>query len=67
MNGLVALALMAFFALCSQCAATLAAIRRETHGWKWPVFTFTYMTVVAWVVAVGIYQIGSLLGYGLPR
>ncbi len=67
MNGLVALAMMAFFALCSQCASTLAAIRHETHSWKWPLFTFTYMTVLAWSVAVGIYQVGSLLGYGLKQ
>lgn len=64
MNGLVALAVMAFFALCSQCAGTLAAIRRETHSWRWPVFTFAYMTVLAWAVAVAIYQVGRLLGYG---
>lgn len=63
MNGLVALALMAFFALCSQCAGTLAAIRRETHSWRWPVFTFVYMTALAWCAAVAIYQVGSWLGY----
>ena len=67
MNGLVALGLMVFFALCSQCAGTLAAIRRETHGWKWPLFTFGYMTALAWGAAVAIHQVGSLLGYGLPR
>jgi ferrous iron transport protein B len=66
MNGLVALAMMAFFALCSQCAGTLAAIRRETHSWKWPAFTFGYMTLLAWLAAVAIYQVGSRLGYGLP-
>jgi ferrous iron transport protein B len=65
MNALVALAMMAFFALCSQCAATLAAIRRETHSWRWPAFTFAYMTTLAWAVAVAIYQVGSLFGYGL--
>lgn len=64
MNGLVALSVMAFFALCSQCAGTLAAIRRETHSWRWPVFTFVYMTVLAWFAAVVIYQCGSWLGYG---
>lgn len=64
MNGLVALAVMAFFALCSQCTSTLAVIRRETHSWRWPVFTFVYMTVLAWIVAVAIFQIGSWLGYG---
>ena len=65
MNGLIALAAMVFFALCSQCAATLAAIRRETHSWRWPIFTFSYMSVLAWLAAVAIYQIGSLLGFGV--
>ncbi|MEQ1631692.1 MAG: ferrous iron transporter B, partial [Planctomycetota bacterium] len=65
MNWLVALSMMAFFALCSQCASTLAAIKRETHSWKWPLFTFAYMTALAWIVATAIYQIGSLMGYGL--
>lgn len=64
-NPLVALALMVFFALCSQCAATLSAIRRETRSWRWPAFTFTYMTAFAWLAAVAVYQVGSLLGYGL--
>ena len=43
----VALSIMVFFALCSQCAATLATIKRETNSWKWPLFSFTYMTVLA--------------------
>ncbi|MFN9274766.1 MAG: ferrous iron transporter B, partial [Planctomycetota bacterium] len=63
LDALTALAVMAFFALCSQCAGTLAAIRRETHSWKWPLFTFAYMTALAWLVAVAIQQIGrALLG-----
>ncbi|MCK5941590.1 MAG: ferrous iron transport protein B [Planctomycetes bacterium] len=64
MNGLIAIAVMVFFALCSQCAATLAAIRRETHSWRWPVFVFSYMTALAWLAAVAIYQFGRLLGFG---
>jgi ferrous iron transport protein B len=58
----VALSLMVFFALCSQCAGTLAAIRRETHSWRWPVFTFSYMTVFAWVAAVVTYQVSLMVG-----
>jgi len=55
----VALALMVFFALCSQCVATLGAIKRETRSWKWPVFTFTYMTLIAWIGAVITYRVAS--------
>ncbi len=58
----VALSLMVFFALCAQCAATLAVIRRETNSWRWPVFTFTYMTVLAYVAALATYQITSRIG-----
>ncbi len=61
---LVALSLMVFIALCSQCVSTLGAIRRETRSWRWPVFTFTYMTIFAWGAAVLVYQVGRALGYG---
>ena len=54
----VALSLMVFFALCAQCAATLAVIRRETLSWRWPIFTFAYMTVLAYVGALITYQVG---------
>jgi ferrous iron transport protein B len=54
----VALSIMVFFALCAQCAATLAVIRRETNSWRWPLFTFTYMTALAYVGALLTYQIG---------
>ncbi len=43
-----ALALMVFFALCAQCAATLMTIGKETGSWGWPVFTFVYMTTLAY-------------------
>jgi ferrous iron transport protein B len=53
------LSLLVFFALCCQCASTLAVIRRETHSWRWPAFTFMYMTVLAYVAALVVYQVGS--------
>ena len=56
-----ALSLMVFFALCAQCASTLAVIRRETGSWGWPVFTFVYMTGLAYVGAMAVYQIGTAL------
>jgi ferrous iron transport protein B len=57
----VALSLMVFFALCCQCASTLAVIKRETNSWRWPLFTFAYMTILAYVGALVVYQVGSLL------
>ncbi len=56
-----AVSLMVFFALCCQCVSTLAVIRRETKSWSWPLFTFTYMTVLAYVAALAVFQIGRLI------
>ena len=60
-NVPVALSIMVFFALCAQCAATLAAIRRETNSWRWPAFTFAYMTGLAYLAAWATYQLGMAL------
>ncbi len=57
----VAISIMVFFALCAQCAATLMIIRRETNSWWWPIFTFVYMTGLAYLAALAVYQIGNLL------
>jgi ferrous iron transport protein B len=57
----VALSIMVFFALCCQCGATLATIKRETGSWGYAVFTFTYMTGLAYLGALAVYQIGSRL------
>ncbi|MCS7022159.1 MAG: ferrous iron transport protein B [Gemmataceae bacterium] len=57
----VALSLMVFFALCCQCASTLAVIRRETHSWFWPAFTFVYMTTLAYLAALLTFQAGAIL------
>jgi ferrous iron transport protein B len=56
----VALSLMVFFALCCQCVSTLAVIQRETKSWFWPIFTFVYMTALAYVGALLTFQIGKL-------
>ena len=61
---LVGLSLMVFFALAAQCMSTLAVVKRETHGYRWPVFLFGYMTVLAWTSSLLVYQGGRLLGFG---
>ena len=55
----VAFSIMVFFALCAQCASTLMVIKRETNSWGWALFTFVYMTGLAYVAALLVYQIGS--------
>jgi ferrous iron transport protein B len=52
-----AVALLVFFAFAMQCMSTLAVVRRETNGWKWPAIQFTYMTIVAYVSAFAAYNI----------
>ena len=57
----VAISIMVFFALCCQCGATLATIKRETNSWGYPLLTFVYMTGLAYLGALAVYQIGSRL------
>jgi ferrous iron transport protein B len=46
-----AVALLIFFAFAMQCMSTVAVVRRETGGWKWPILQFSYMGVLAYVGA----------------
>jgi ferrous iron transport protein B len=57
---LVAYCYMLFVLIYFPCIATLTAIRQESGSWKWAVFAATYTTVLAWIVAFAVHQIGSL-------
>ncbi|MFO0675176.1 MAG: ferrous iron transporter B [Polyangiaceae bacterium] len=57
-----ALALLVFFALACQCMSTVAAIRRETRSWKWPVFVLGYTYVAAYAVALVVSQVARFFG-----
>jgi ferrous iron transport protein B len=61
---LSALSLMVFFVLACQCMSTLAVAKRETNSWRWPIFMFVYMTVLAYVGSLILYQGGLALGWG---
>jgi len=60
---LVCIGLMAFYVLAMQCISTVAIVRRETNSWRWPLFQFAYMTLLAYVAALVIYQGGRILGF----
>ena len=57
---LVAYCYMLFVLIYFPCIATLAAIRQESRSWKWAVFAATYTTILAWIIAFAVHQIGSL-------
>jgi len=46
------------------CAATVAAIRQETGAWKWPAFSVGLLLVVSLGVAIMVYQLARVLGWG---
>ena len=54
------LALLAFFVLACQCMSTVAAIRRETKTWRWPVFVLAYTYVAAYIAAFVVFQVTRL-------
>lgn len=58
---LTAICLMVYYVLAMQCMSTIAVVRRESNGWKWPAFLIAYMTVLAWVGTFLVYRIGLLV------
>lgn len=52
-----AIALLVYFAFALQCMSTVAIVRRETGGWKWPIAQFAYMLVLAYAAGFVAYQI----------
>ena len=57
---LVAFAFMAFVLIYFPCIATIVAIKNETGGWKWAIFTMVYTTLLAWLVSFLIVTVGGL-------
>jgi ferrous iron transport protein B len=55
----VGLSLLVFYTFAMQCMSTLAIVKRETKGWKWPLIQLVYMTGLAYISALVIYQVLS--------
>ena len=64
-SPLTAFCIMLFCLISSPCMATFAITKRESNSWKWAVFQFVGMTVLAYVVTLIVYQSGSLLHIGI--
>lgn len=61
-SAAVALSVMVFFALCCQCGATLVTIRQETNSLWYPALVFVYMTSLAYLGSLVVYQVASRIG-----
>ena len=59
-----ALAFLAWFVFAPQCISTIAVTRRETNGWKWPLFMVTYLFVLAYLAAGITYWLAVAAGLG---
>jgi ferrous iron transport protein B len=60
-GALNAYALMVFCLLYTPCAAAMGVIARELKSVKWTVFTIFFQLIIAWLAAVLVFQIGSLI------
>jgi ferrous iron transport protein B len=63
-TALTALCVMVYYVLAMQCLSTVAVMRRETNGWKWPLFQVGYMTTLAYGVTFLVYRVGLWWGFG---
>lgn len=59
-----ALAFLAWYVFAPQCLSTLAIAKRETNSWRWPLFMFGYLFVLAYVAAGVTYWVATALGAG---
>ena len=59
-----ALAFLAWFVFAPQCISTIAVTRRETNGWKWPIFMVSYLFILAYIAAGATYWTAVAFGLG---
>ena len=62
-TALTAVTLMVFYVFALQCVSTVAVVRRETNSWRWPLFQWAYMGVLAWTLALAIRVLGHWFGW----
>ena len=60
---LTCVSLMIYYVFAMQCMSTIAVVKRETNGWKWPLFQTAYMTGTAWILSFIVFQAGHALGF----
>ena len=64
MTPIAAYGFLVFNLLCAPCFAAMGAIKREMNNVKWFFFAIGYQTILGYLVALCIYQIGTLVTAG---
>jgi ferrous iron transport protein B len=59
-----ALSLLAWYVFAPQCLSTLAAVRRETNSWRYPLIMAGYLFAMAWVASFATYHIANAFAAG---
>lgn len=49
--------------LYTPCVATISTIKKETNSWKWAIFAAVYTFFIGWLMAVLVFQVGTVLGF----
>jgi len=58
------LAFLAWYVFAPQCASTIGVVKRETNSWLWPAVMLGYMTGLAYLAALVVYQVAKASGLG---
>ncbi len=58
-----ALAFLVWFVFAPQCLSTIAVVRRETNGWRWPIFMLAYLFTLAYGAAGATYWVARSFGF----
>ncbi len=60
-DTLIAICVLVYFVIAMQCFSTVAITKRETNSWKWALFQFFYLTILAYIITFLVYQVGKFL------
>lgn len=64
-NPLIGFCIMLFCLISAPCMATIAVTKRETNSWRWALFQLSGLTLMAWVITVAVFQIGTVMHIGI--
>ena len=64
-NPLIGFCIMLFCLISAPCMATIAVTKRETNSWRWALFQLAGLTIMAWVITVAVFQIGTVMHIGI--